>query len=208
MNFIKSQYQQAWIFFKIALARRLLICTVVFLALCAVFTLVFREYAEEAQQIINEFMMDIAQSGVLDENGELGALPLLGNNLRASLVAAAMGIVPFLFLPGLAIAINAAVIGALLGMYSALGGSVFQMVALGLVPHGIFEIPAIMLGVAMGLYLCSSLNKAIRKKPDAPRLEEVLPQLVRQAVCILLPLLILAACIETYVTPLLLNMMY
>lgn len=205
MSFVKNQYRQAWLFFKKALARRLLICTAVFLALCAVFTLVFQEYAGEAQQIINEFMADIAQSGVLDENGELGVLPLLGNNLRASLMAAVMGIVPFLFLPIWVLAVNAAVIGALLGMYSAFGGSVFRIVMLGLVPHGIFEIPAILLGVSMGLYLCSSLNKAIRKKPDAPRLEEILPQLARQTVCVLLPLLILAACIETYLTPLLLR---
>lgn len=203
MTFIKNQYRQAWTFFKRELARRTLICLAVFLALCVVFTLIFQQFADKAQEIVADFMSEIAESGVLDESGNLGALPLLGNNLRAALAGTVLGIVPFVFLSVWVVLLNAAIIGAVLGMYGAFGGPVLKMVALGLLPHGIFEIPALMLGVAMGLYLCSSINKAIRKKPEAPRLEEVLPQLVRQAVCILLPLLLAAALIESYVTPLL-----
>lgn len=201
MNFIKRQYAQAWSFYKTALRRRFWICMAVFLVLCGVSALILSQYSAKAMEIMTDFMSDVASSGVLDEDGNIGALGLFENNLRATLMAAALGIVPFLFLPALVLVTNAVIIGALLGLWGALGGAVWKVILLGLLPHGIFEIPAIILGVAMGLYLCRSINAAIRKKPDAPRLEAVIPQLVRQAILVVIPLLAAAAVIEAYVTP-------
>ena len=117
-----------------------------------------------------------------------------------------MGLVPFLFLPALSLVINGVVIGVVLSVSDSLGLAVWQMVLLGLAPHGVFEIPAITLGIAMGLWLCRQMNGMIRKRPDTPTLEEILPQLVRVSLLFLVPLLAAAALIETFLTPVLLGL--
>lgn len=206
MEFVKRQYRLAWDFFKQSLAKPFLGCALAFLALCVVSGLLFGRFIHQAEAVVGQFLSDLEQSGLLKENGTIGLPALLGNNLRATLAAAALGIVPFVYLTVLPLAMNAAVIGAVLAASSAMGAGLWQMVVLGLLPHGVFELPAILLGMAMGLRLCAGLSAAIRKKPGVPRPEELLPQLVRQYVCFCLPLLTVAAVVETFVTPVLMGL--
>ena len=112
----------------------------------------------------------------------------------------------FVFLPVFSLAVNGVVIGAVLALSGTMGMQNGHMIFLGLLPHGIFEIPAIMLGVAMGLYLCRQMNGTLRKRPGTPRIEAVLPHLCRVTVFGVVPLLAAAAVIETFVTPLLLGL--
>ena len=111
-----------------------------------------------------------------------------------------------MFLPVFSLALNSVVIGAVLALSGTMGVQTWNMIFLGLLPHGIFEIPAIMLGVAMGLYLCRQMNGTLRKRPGTPRIEAVLPHLCRVTVFGVVPLLAAAAVIETFVTPLLLGL--
>ena len=206
MNFVKKQAFLAWTFYREQLLRLHLGCMLAFLAVCALSAVVLGLFAEQAQAIVESFMAEVQQSGLVDENGSISLAALFGNNLQATLTATVMGFVPFVFLPVFSLALNGAVIGAVLALSGAMGMQTGQMVLLGLLPHGIFEIPAIMLGVAMGLYLCRQMNGTLRKRPGTPRIEAVLPHLCRVAVFGVVPLLAAAAVIETFVTPLLLGL--
>ena len=206
MNFVKKQAVLAWEFYREQLLRLHLGCMLAFLAVCALSAVVLGLFAEQAQAIVESFMAEVQQSGLVDENGSISLAALFGNNLQATLTATVMGFVPFVFLPVFSLALNGAVIGAVLALSGAMGMQTGQMVLLGLLPHGIFEIPAIMLGVAMGLYLCRQMNGTLRKRPGTPRIEAVLPHLCRVAVFGVVPLLAAAAVIETFVTPLLLGL--
>ena len=206
MNFVKKQAFLAWKFYREQLLRLHLGCMLAFLAVCALSAVVLGLFAEQAQAIVESFMAEVQQSGLVDENGSISLAALFGNNLQATLTATVMGFVPFVFLPVFSLALNGAVIGAVLALSGAMGMQTGQMVLLGLLPHGIFEIPAIMLGVAMGLYLCRQMNGTLRKRPGTPRIEAVLPHLCRVAVFGVVPLLAAAAVIETFVTPLLLGL--
>lgn len=206
MNFVKKQALLAWKFYREQLLRLHLGCMLAFLAVCALSAVVLGLFAEQAQAIVESFMAEVQQSGLVDENGSISLAALFGNNLQATLTATVMGFVPFVFLPVFSLALNGAVIGAVLALSGAMGMQTGQMVLLGLLPHGIFEIPAIMLGVAMGLYLCRQMNGTLRKRPGTPRIEAVLPHLCRVAVFGVVPLLAAAAVIETFVTPLLLGL--
>ena len=206
MNFVKKQAVLAWKFYREQLLRLHLGCMLAFLAVCALSAVVLGLFAEQAQAIVESFMAEVQQSGLVDENGSISLAALFGNNLQATLTATVMGFVPFVFLPVFSLALNGAVIGAVLALSGAMGMQTGQVVLLGLLPHGIFEIPAIMLGVAMGLYLCRQMNGTLRKRPGTPRIEAVLPHLCRVAVFGVVPLLAAAAVIETFVTPLLLGL--
>ena len=206
MNFVKKQAVLAWKFYREQLLRLHLGCMLAFLAVCALSAVVLGLFAEQAQAIVESFMAEVQQSGLVDENGSISLAALFGNNLQATLTATVMGFVPFVFLPVFSLALNGAVIGAVLALSGMMGLQLWQMIFLGLLPHGIFEIPAIMLGVAMGLYLCRQMNGTLRKRPGTPKIEAVLPHLCRVAVFGVVPLLAAAAVIETFVTPLLLGL--
>ncbi len=206
MNFVKKQAVLAWKFYREQLLRLHLGCMLAFLAVCALSAVVLGLFAEQAQAIVESFMAEVQQSGLLDENGSISLMALFGNNLQATLTAVAMGFVPFVFLPVFSLVVNGAVIGAVLALSGMMGLQLWQMIFLGLLPHGIFEIPAIMLGVAMGLYLCRQMNGTLRKRPGTPKIEAVLPHLCRVAVFGVVSLLAAAAVIETCVTPLLLGL--
>ena len=206
MDFVKKQAVLAWKFYREQLLRLHLGCMLAFLAVCALSAVVLGLFAEQAQAIVESFMAEVQQSGLVDENGSISLAALFGNNLQATLTATVMGFVPFVFLPVFSLALNGAVIGAVLALSGAMGMQTGQVVLLGLLPHGIFEIPAIMLGVAMGLYLCRQMNGTLRKRPGTPKIEAVLPHLCRVTVFGVVPLLVAAAVIETFVTPLLLGL--
>lgn len=205
MDFVKKQAVLAWEFYRKELGNLHQWCIAAFLLLCIGTGLVFRLFLSDAQIILRSFMEEVQQSGLLDESGNISLLALFGNNLQATLTATVMGFVPFLFLPVFSLAVNGVVIGAVVSVVDSMGVAVWKMVLLGLLPHGIFEIPAMMLGVAMGLYLCRQMNGTLRKRPGTPKIEAVLPHLCRVTVLGVVPLLAAAAVIETFVTPLLLG---
>lgn len=206
MDFVKKQAVLAWEFYRKELGNLHQWCIAAFLLLCIGAGLVFRLFLFDAQVILRSFMEEVQRSGLLDESGKISLLALFGNNLQATLTATVMGFVPFVFLPVFSLAANGVVIGAVISVVDSLGVAVWKMVLLGLLPHGIFEIPAMMLGVAMGLYLCRQMNGTLRKRPGTPRIEAVLPHLCRVTVFGVVPLLAVAAVIETFLTPLLLGL--
>ena len=71
----------------------------------------------------------------------------------------------------------------------------------GLVPHGIFEIPALLLSLAAGLCLCRNINRYIRCN-EKGMMKPLLLDLLRVVGLLVVPLLTLAAVMEAYVTPL------
>ena len=74
----------------------------------------------------------------------------------------------------------------------------------GLLPHGIFELPAFIIGEAVALSFGSTVLMAVFKKGDKHQLRLNLRQNFRYLILAIL-LLLPAAVIETYVTPLLLG---
>lgn len=206
MDFVKKQAALAWKFYREQLLKLHVGCMLAFLAVSALSAVVLRLFAEQAQAIVEGFMAEVQQSGLVDESGSISLMALFGNNLQATLTATVMGLMPFVYLPVFSLAVNGAVIGAVLALSEMMGMELWQMILLGLLPHGIFEIPAIMLGVAMGLYLCRQMNGTLRKRPGTPKIEAVLPHLCRVALFGVVPMLAAAALIETLVTPLLLGL--
>jgi stage II sporulation protein M len=156
------------------------------------------------------------------------ALTLFYHNTRASVVAVAAGIVPFLFLPILDPLLNGGVLGLLVSVTKHQGLDVPRLVLTKILPHGIFELSAVLYATSLGLYLSAGLGKkavtAWRKRrgqtqfqpaavsdpanilgsfPDRPAAEpeSLARNVVRSFVLVVLPLLLIAAFIEGFITP-------
>lgn len=137
-------------------------------------------------------------------NGEvikISARGLLINNFRASVTSNLLGLLPFIYLPAFALIVNAFLLGAALTLARiTMGLSWAQFFIWTILPHGIFELPALLLSISMGFYLCRQLSRKLRRKDHEP----IFQLLRRQAlvtIYLVLPLLVLAAFIESRITP-------
>lgn len=120
----------------------------------------------------------------------------LNNSIKAFLVILLgifFGIVPIFF-----VFTNANLIGIVIAVFGAREG--FVKVVLSLLPHGIFEIPAILIASGYGLWLGVRFYRKLRYgEPFA----EAFWFSMRKYFTVVFPLLLLAAFIEAYITTLL-----
>ena len=155
---------------------------------------------QRAAQVLGDFMAQIQESGVISEEGALSVAGMLMNNWRAMLVSAAYGFVPFLFLPVISLVMNGLLLGLLAGLFQAEGTSLLVYAA-GILPHGIFELPALLFSVACGVTLCVNMCRIVTGNPEKRPLLEMLEDLLRVMVLAVAPLTVAAAFVECYITP-------
>ena len=154
-----------------------------------------------ASQVLPMFGgMDIS-----NEDGSFSALALFSNNVRACSVTMVYGLLPYVQLSALALGVNAMVIGFLASYYLVSGISPLTFL-LGILPHGIFELPALVLAFSMGLYVCGQVTRRCRHDETALPLWDCVTLMSWLLRLVLIPLLAVAAAMEAYVTPLLLSL--
>jgi len=167
-------------------------------------------YIDLTPERIDEFRTFIADNLTnLDSLGErLPAPVLFYHNARTTVAFLLLGLVSFGTL-GLTLFIgNIALVGGVLGAAQLVGYSPLLAFAVGILPHGIFELSAILLATAAMLKVGAQL---VTPQPDKSLGEILLLSLVdwfRVFVGIVLPFLALAALIEIYLTPLFIKLAF
>ena len=129
---------------------------------------------------------------------QLAAAIFLNNAIKALLVIAggvAFGVFPVIF-----ILANGAALGIVLAASMRSRGLLPAMVAI--LPHGIFELPAILLASSMGLLLGGCAIKKLFRRADVS-LRSELAIAMRFFARIVLPLLVIAAVVEAFLTSIL-----
>jgi len=126
---------------------------------------------------------------------------LFMNNARAVLLIFLAGLASFSVLGVLIYMINISLIGGLFGLFELLGVPALPLFIAGVLPHGIFEIPALMIGSAAMLYFGASLVTPQLGKSMGEVIIELLADWMKIFLGLVIPLLAIAAVIETYVTP-------
>ena len=139
-----------------------------------------------------------AAADVYTEEGDISALGLFSNNVTACIMTALYGLVPFLTLPAFSLGINAMLLGVVAAYYVSEGYSLSLYLA-GILPHGIFELPALVLSIACGLLLCRRTSLRLRSKED--NASSGMGLVAQVFLLVILPLLALAALAEAYLTP-------
>jgi len=136
-----------------------------------------------------------------DGSGSYSTGMLFWHNLRAELVILLLGMFSFGVLSAIAFIGNFALIGAVLGILPAMGISPWLVFVSGILPHGIVELPSIILLSA------AVLNMGLRLvTPEAGRsigetMIVTFADVVKILLAVCIPLLILAALIEANITP-------
>jgi uncharacterized membrane protein SpoIIM required for sporulation len=123
------------------------------------------------------------------------------HNLRAIFIATLFGIFTFGILGILVLMLPMVIIGYITGNIAAAGLSPLTFLTALVLPHGVFEIPAMILAGAAILNLGASLTAPARGKTIGEAWLHALAKWAKVMVGLVLPLLLLAALIEVFVTP-------
>lgn len=200
MKFISRQYVRA---FSLLREARIFLATVTGLFVISgvigyFLTIVFSEFFNEFMNTVRETLME---SAIFDDEGNISAIMLFINNARAALVGIGQGFMPFVFAPVFSILLNGSLIGIVLGFQGNGGASVPLLFLTGIMPHGVFELPALIISWATGMLLCYSMIKLIFGKLDGDGFFELLKRTAAVYCCLVIPLLIIAAAVEANLTP-------
>ena len=199
MDWLKKQHRALWQFYREALGESLLITAAAFVIICL---LAFG--AGLLNKSIPALAMDYVQrimdiKDIVTDEGGIDLAALFGNNVRAAAVSVLYGFIPFLYLTALALGTNALILGVFAAYYVNNGVSLLVYLA-GILPHGIFELTALMLAFAGGFLLCRQITQYVRSNTKG-MMKPLMLNLLRVFILHILPLLAVAAVAEVYVTP-------
>ena len=211
MTFLREQREKLRYFYRGDFSYFLQITAVAFLLIAIASYIAGVLYPELAERIVSQFVTNISDLGVVSDNETLLAAMLFTNNLRVSFISMVYGLLPLVFLPALVLGINASMIG-LMGSYYVNGGMSPWYYLLGLLPHGIFELPALVISMAAGLYLCRTMTQRLKSKKSDSNVQISMKPALFDCVRLLLlqaaPLLFIASLVEAYITPQLLGLIH
>ena len=193
---MKKQLRALGDFWREEYGRWVGMTAIAFLVLVVLSYIAGRLFPEIPATVLTYFNEVVADSGIVRDDGSFSALALFGNNLRAMVLSTLYGFIPFLYLPALSMGVNA----ILLGMVASSVNGQWLLLAAGILPHGIFELPALCLSLAAGLCLCQNINRYIRKNEKGV-MKPLLLNILRVTGLVVIPLLVVAAIMESYVTP-------
>lgn len=162
---------------------------------------------DEIRSYLLEIKKELAYSGMKDSNTAfMDMVFLFIKNTRAAFLMLLLGFVPFGIGTAFAIGSNGALVGFVLLAGEVMKGQALELFVFGILPHGITEIGAFFIASALGFKLTISMTRKLRKKDLDEPLKVVWKRSVRIFLVVIVPLLVVSAFLEAYVTPLILNM--
>jgi uncharacterized membrane protein SpoIIM required for sporulation len=158
--------------------------------------------AKASPDKIEKIMAGIRQMPDLSNlQGSINAPFLFLNNTRAVAVIFLAGLVSFGVLGILIYMVNIGLIGGLFALFKLIGIQPLPIFLAGVVPHGIFEIPALMIGSAVVLYMGVSIVTPQTGKSMGEVILELIADWAKIFLGVVVPLLAIAAMVEAYITP-------
>lgn len=155
----------------------------------------------EMEKVLDEASKFVAGSKPLSE---ITASFLFFNNLRVELIMLFLGIFTFGVAAVLIFIINFGLIGAALAVTQLLGLSPLTIFMAGVFPHGIFELPSLLLVGAASLYMGVRMVTPSTRDSISEVFLQTLADWFKVAFGLAFPLLLIAALVEAHITPILL----
>ncbi|MCR5825361.1 MAG: stage II sporulation protein M [Oscillospiraceae bacterium] len=154
--------------------------------------------------LLDTFAVTVEERGLAEASGAELMGGILSNNLSALFIAMLLGLVPFLRLPAMELGLNALLLGAMAAMYQRGGLSLLAFLA-GTLPHGVTELSALVLACAGGLHLCRTVNDALLQRGEPGAVGRAMGDCMLLYARFIVPLLLVSAFIEAFITPAILN---
>ncbi|HOW45230.1 MAG TPA: stage II sporulation protein M [Candidatus Aminicenantes bacterium] len=210
MNKLLTLYGDEWRFFRESLTRTFFLLFGLFIVAMSISLFFFRQDPALALKAVHGlFSRYEERHGLLQIQSLRFFFIIVKNNLLVSFISLLLGLIPFLLLPTLSTLRTGYILAALI--HSAGGGSILTLFA-GILPHGIIEIPACIYAACLGVQLSwgGTKNRGRMMTVDSVRKEAAnsveFSRVLKSYALIVIPSLVLAALVETYLTPLIISM--
>ncbi|MFA4825396.1 MAG: stage II sporulation protein M [Methanoregula sp.] len=175
---------------------------ITFLLFCATLTVGWvgtLQNPEVGENLMNLFEKEVAGQFIGNNSFEI-CLKLFINNFEACILLF-LGGVSFGILTIFIMSLNGIVIGAIMQIIHEDHSWIFLAAAL--LPHGIFEIPAFIISGALGILLAQALIAEYYGGGDTAGEAQ---KLARIFLLYVLPLVVVAACVEAFITPVIIQL--
>jgi len=200
---LRKIYSDEWNFFRRTLFRTFLVLAVLCVVTIAMSYDYYRRHPDKMRSKFGMLRNYAQEHDLAEKGGVKRCAKLFLNNLLASIQAAISGFVPFLFLPIVSVITSSMPAGLLIAANEVLGmqGNLSFLLQK-LVPHGIFEFVAMVYASSIGFFLTKQVSKKLipRCKHNALPLRNLCMQAGRSFLLIVIPLLLVAAVLQTFVT--------
>jgi uncharacterized membrane protein SpoIIM required for sporulation len=164
-------------------------------------------FKDSSVKTIDDLREQVSNMPVADGmNGvEISAPFIFLNNVRATAAMFLVGVFSFGVLGILFYLLNAGLIGGILSLFAYVGISPWLLFSSGILPHGMFELPALILSGAAVLRMAVALVTPQTGKSMGEVFLSLIADWAKVFIGVIVPLLLVASLIETYVTPAILH---
>ncbi len=126
---------------------------------------------------------------------------IFGHNLRVLLLAGLVAVISLGILPVLMLMVPTGLVGFFAGQMASLGFNPLTFVAVFVLPHGVFELPAAIIATAFALRIGASITAPREGLTVGEGLIASIADFIKVFLFLVIPLLLLAAFVEAQVTP-------
>lgn len=182
------------------------IFSAVLFILTAVLAYIYFLYHPEQAQSVFAKLAEILRRKIPLQSGFKQALAIFINNSMGSFLALFLGLIPFLFLPALSIISNGTAMGIVSAVSTTQGLNPFK-VFISIAPHGVLELPALFYAAGLGIYISREIIKHLFfQEYIGESFITLVKKIVITFMGVIIPLLLVAALIESFITPLLVRL--
>lgn len=204
---LKSLYWEEWYTFKHSYVKLFFSLLILFIASCIITYFIMLKNESLVTGLMDQVSKMFEEKDLVDADTSALALAigLFKNNIIACLTLFVTGFLP-IFIPAIGIVImNSAIMGIMFAYMKLKGQAVMQMLFAGILPHGIFEIPAIILSGTLAFYISIGIFRKINDKNYS--FKECTGHAFKTFLLVCVPLLVVAAIVEAFITPIFIHML-
>jgi stage II sporulation protein M len=200
---MRQFYTEEWKWFKEKYLKIFIFVLITYIAIALLSHIVLVNNPVQSQKKFMELTKIISEKIPEQATGIELCLVIFMNNLKVSLFSILLGLIPFIFLPFFGAITNGFSIGIITSAIYIKGLKLGPFLLFTIVPHGILELPSILYAASIGIFLSLQISKRIlrgHESSDEP-FYLILRRIFKTWVGVIIPLLLVAAIIEAFITP-------
>jgi stage II sporulation protein M len=153
----------------------------------------------------NNIASEVGNQNNVESTNFQSFISTLTNNIFLSLIIICSGFIPIYGLPIVFSIASFAAVGILASYGVIMDKDVLKTMSLAFLPHAIIEVIPIVYSITIGLYINKTTVRKVFRKNTSSNLSSILIQSLNSILIIIIPLFIIAALVESYITTLLIE---
>lgn len=157
---------------------------------------------DATMKIVTNIALSFQEKGLYDVGPEILSLKIFLNNVEVAVLILFLSLIPFVPIGLLICFANGLIAGLVSAVFYTKTGDLILLFA-SLLPHGIIELPIIFYTATIGMIIWTKITLSIFNRGKDIKVS--LKRVVQCLIMIIIPLLVSAALIESFITPLIIQ---